>query len=1497
VAVARGKELHMSCIDHLSELEALRLQVADLTRALAERTQSMSAERRDLVETIQDLREQSQLLRTIIEGTAAETGDEFFASLVRHLTSTLHVQYAVIGEVCEGPPKKIRTLAVAAGGTLVDNFEYDLADTPCAAALTEAFACFDRDVQAMFPQFQRLADLGAKSYCAVPFPEKDGVVRGLLAVMDTKPLQQIDDLQSLLGLLAPRVAAEFERKQVEEERTQALADLRNVVETVPDIMFTLDTQGNMVKWNRRVVDVTGYSPEELLNMPALAFVPPEEQPRTAEAIQRAFTEGYAELDGYLLTKEHRVIPYHWTGALLKSPQGDPIGITGVGRDVSDKKRAEVALRESQERLALAVAGSTDILWDAHRFPDKPWYAPQTPIWWSPGVRELLGLEESESFETLEQWAGRLHPEDKERVFSQLTAHIEQRVPYDAEYRLLTNRGDYRWIRGRGQALWDEQGEVRRMSGSCQDITDRKRAEETIGEAELRYRTIFEQAGAGVAQIESHTGRFVQINRRYCEIVGLTEAEMLATTLGVITHPDDLQSDLENMTRLLRGEIRSFTMEKRYVRPDGDIVWVNLNVAPLWRAGERPSHHIAIVEDITERKQTDEALIRSEQQLRSVLDALPVGVWFTDQSGRPVLSNPAAKQIWTDIKQVGIETTDDNSGWWEAVGSSDAFHRWALSQSLTKGIPSLNETLDLECLDGRIKTIRNTTVPVQGTDGDILGAIVLNEDMTALRQMQKALKLTQSSVDHAVEGFLWIDSDARILNVNDATCRMLEYTRDELTTMTVHDIDPNLSRELWPAQWETLKRKGSVTFESKHWSKSGRVLDTEITVTCLDYEGRQYGCAIMRDIGERKRVENALRQSEERYRSLVDNAPIGIFLNEGGRFIYANREMLRILKATSAEQLIGTPVLARIAPESHTAVNDCIRELVLGQPVSSMDEKLVALDGSQVDVAVSAIPTSLDGNPVMQVLALDITERKQLAEREISHSRQLKKLYELSMTLSGDPGVVLDHAVRIIGELFKVQVVCLSEIVGQELYFKSVCINGQTFSDAGHCPLAITPCAAVEQARDLQIFDCVMERFPEASFLRDYEAVSYCGFPALDSNGRVVAVTCLLDNKPREFSKEEQDLLRIFGQRIATEIERSHHTAEQKRAEKELRESHAFIRQIIDTHPNFIFAKDREGRFTLVNKAVADVYGTTVENLIGKTDADFNSNQEEVASFCQQDLAVMDTLHELFLPEEVITGFDGRTRWLQTVKRPIFDDEGRATMVLGSSTDITERKRMEETLRQREHDLRAALEGRERISQDLHDGILQSLFAVGLALESVKLTMSARNLKTSRASLNQAINQLNDVMREIRNFIAGLGSDLLKGRDLPAALQHMLETLTENQTTRVRLAVEDRAAKALSTEQSLHLLRVIQEAVGNCIRHGRAQEARVSLKMLKQGVRLSIRDDGRGFNLSAAKGAGHGLTNMAARAQKIGGRLTILSKVNEGTRVVLDLPNEAVLAFH
>ena len=280
----------------------------------------------------------------------------------------------------------------------------------------------------------------------------------------------------------------------------------------------------------------------------------------------------------------------------------------------------------------------------------------------------------------------------------------------------------------------------------------------------------------------------------------------------------------------------------------------------------------------------------------------------------------------------------------------------------------------------------------------------------------------------------------------------------------------------------------------------------------------------------------------------------------------------------------------------------------------------------------------------------------------------------------------------------------------------------------------------------------------------------------------------------------------------------------------------------------------EGRFIDVNEGFIRLTGYRREEVIGRTTLELGlwadlSERESVL----REIREQGHLHNR---EGLLRTKSGEIRSLMVSVESI--QLGSTPCLIYLCHDITERKRMEDALRTRERELHAALQERERISQDLHDGILQSLFAVGLNLEVAKSLMPPRTRKTSGVSLDKSIDQLNRVMREIRNFIAGLGSDPIEGKDLQTALQSMLTSLTENQPTRVRLAVEKRAVQAVSAEQSFHLFRVIQEAVSNCIRHGGAQEARVSLKMLKQGVRLSIRDNGRGFNPHVAKGVGYGL---------------------------------------
>jgi two-component system, cell cycle sensor histidine kinase and response regulator CckA len=141
------------------------------------------------------------------------------------------------------------------------------------------------------------------------------------------------------------------------------------------------------------------------------------------------------------------------------------------------------------------------------------------------------------------------------------------------------------------------------------------------------------------------------------------------------------------------------------------------------------------------------------------------------------------------------------------------------------------------------------------------------------------------------------------------------------------------------------------------------------------------------------------------------------------------------------------------------------------------------------------------------------------------------------------------------------------------------------------------------------------------------------------------------------------------------------SSEGPRRGDELVAQREFLRQIIDLNPSFIFAKDRSGRFTLVNQAVAENYGTTVEDLVGKTDADFNSSPEQVEHFRRDDLEVMDTQREKIVSEEVITDASGRKRHLHTIKRPIVGPDGVANQVLGVAIDITARKRLEEQLAQ------------------------------------------------------------------------------------------------------------------------------------------------------------------------------------------------------------------------
>jgi PAS domain S-box-containing protein len=605
-------------------------------------------------------------------------------------------------------------------------------------------------------------------------------------------------------------------------------------------------------------------------------------------------------------------------------------------------------------------------------------------------------------------------------------------------------------------------------------------------------------------------------------------------------------------------------------------------------------------DITEQKQTQEALVQSERQLRTVLDALPVGVWFTDRAGKPLLANPAAKQIWSNIKQIGLQTENNQTGWWESIGPANEPHRWALSQVLTTGVPSLNETFDFECLDETKKAIRNSTVPVKNQDGVILGAIVLNEDITALREAQAALQLTQFSVDHAVEGFLWIGSDARIFHVNGSICRMLDYTWEELTAMTLYDIDPNLSAGVWPAHWEELKEKGSLTFESKYWSRTGRVQDMEVTANYLQYEGKEYNCAIMRDISERKRAEEALRTSEARYRSLYDDTPIMYFtLATDGTMRSVNRFGAEQL-GYQAEELIGHSVLGLFHEADREAVAASLSEcLATPETTRYWEFRKLRKDGSMIWVREAArVGWSDTEETVVLVTCEDITERKQAEHESRERTRQVLAMQAARLELAHLDDTrrtfseVLSQVTPIVANTLAVERVSLwllsedqTELVCQDLYLRSQA----THSAGSRLAVSSYPryLAVLKESLVIGASNAGVDQ-RTSEFADDYffalGITSVLDVP-IRRQGKLVGVLwCEHVGMPREWAFEAQD----FGASVGQTIVRMMEASERTQAEDRLRAT----QYAVDHATDYIFVIGSNGYFLDVNKSACRRLGYT-----------------------------------------------------------------------------------------------------------------------------------------------------------------------------------------------------------------------------------------------------------------------------------------------------------------
>jgi diguanylate cyclase (GGDEF)-like protein/PAS domain S-box-containing protein len=246
---------------------------------------------------------------------------------------------------------------------------------------------------------------------------------------------------------------------------------------------------------------------------------------------------------------------------------------------------------------------------------------------SPQIEQLLGFPPEDFLADPELFAKQIHPEDRERVLEEIHRSHAGGQPFRSEYRMLRRDGRVVWVHDEAYELHDEDGKPLGLQGITQDITDRKQAEKALKESEQRFKSSFRDASIGMALV-GLDGRFLQVNRSLCRIVGYPEEELLEKTFQQLTYPDDLEADLEYVGRMLAGEIRTYQMEKRYFHKDGHVVWGLLNGSLVHDEEGEPHYYIAQIQDVTERKQAEERL--QYQSTHDLLTDLPNRQLFLDR---------------------------------------------------------------------------------------------------------------------------------------------------------------------------------------------------------------------------------------------------------------------------------------------------------------------------------------------------------------------------------------------------------------------------------------------------------------------------------------------------------------------------------------------------------------------------------------------------------------------------------------------------------------------------------------------------------------------------------------------------------------------------------------------------------------------------------------------------------------------------------------------------
>lgn len=1294
-----------------------------------------------------------------------------------------------------------------------------------------------------------------------------------------------------------------ERKQVEEEVAKRGAMLQQIMDTASAGIFLVDKTGRIVHANKRMAEMFGCTMEELIGSEYVAHVHPSER----ETSRRKMLDLLAseihsvDLERYYWRKDGSEFWGNLVGRRFHDVHGNELGLIGVIYDITKRKRAEEALRTSEERLTTILDNV-----GAYIFIKDTQYR-YTYV--NRKVCDLFGMQAAEILGKGDEVF--FSPASVEEIILSDRPVIERGETVMREETDLTSSDKvprtYWTVK---LPLRDSSGTIYGICGISTDITEIKRAEEALRESENRMRSIIESIPVGMHMYRLEPdGRlvFIGANPAADRILGVDHSFFIDKTIEEAFPP---LRDTVIPQRYREVAVTGKTWQTEHVEYEDNAIRGAFEVHAFrtW-----PNTMVAAFEEISERKRAEMALKESEEKYRRLYNETPVLLHSIDRNRVLVDVNDYWLRTmgYERSEVIGRKVTDfytaESRKYAEKV-VQPAFFRDGIARDIPYQFIKKN---------GEVIDVLLSATAERDDSGSVVRSQAVITDVTDRKRMEEALQRSEARYRMLYEGtpvmMHSIDTEGKLISVSDHWLRTLGYTRDEvLGRRSTEFLDEQSAAYARTVVLPDFMKTGVCTdIPYTFVKKNGERISTLLSAIAeRDRAGKVIrSLAVIIDITERKRAEEMLKESEVRFRRLVEQSPIAItIVDKTGRIEYLNRKHTDIVGYLVDEVPTLEAWWAVIYPNAEirqrvmTAWGDIARRVLNDEDVGPVERQIACKDGSIKDVEMRF---SHVGEKILVVFT-DISERKRAEEEARRNEALMTSLYRISQQSAGDEQAFLDFALH-------EAISFTGSSIGYLYYYdeakREFTLNSYSRDVMRECSIAERK-TCYELDRTGIWGEAVRQRKP--ILLNDFEAEHPLkkGYPEgharlhkfltvpVIMEGAVVAVIGVA-NKPVDYVDADVLQLNLLMDSVWKMTQRV-------RAERALQESEERFRDLAESLPLTVFEMDLQGRFTYVNRAALEKFGYTQQDVeAGLTMAQVivPGDREKARQVMARRLrGSVDGYVEYQALRK-----DGTMFPITVASGPILRD-GRPVGLRGIVSDLTERKELEEERMKREKlEATGMLAG--GIAHDFNN-LLQGIFGY-ISMTKMKIDNKERSLELLEQA-EKALHLSVNLTTQLLTFSKG-GRPVKKLLKLRPVIENAVRFALSGSRSDYRFDIAEDLLNveadegqigqviqniAINADQSMPFGGTVRISARNMESSAKRQKGFLPEKAY---VEIAVQDSGVGiprqylssifdpYFTTKEKGSGIGLATTYSIIRNHGGLIDVESEVGKGSTFFIYLP--------